>query len=519
MSTDIPLEVLSRFAVAAMIGMLIGLERGMKSTKQPHAGTRDFVLFALAGALCALAAQHYMSAWVIVAGLAGIVAFLLSGYWADLRMSKSGERGITTELAGFVTFLLGASAVAASIALTIAFTVFVLIVLSQKLLIGQFQQSVQRFELEAALKLLVITFIVLPFLPSVPLDHYLTFPMGTVTAADPSAQTISVDPVPGQSFTEGQRMRLFGERGRSLGTLEVTAASPFAVNGRYEGDLIERLVAGTPLRKEIGIRPLTVMASAINPFRLWIIVILVSFISFVGYVLVKVLGSAAGIGLTGLVGGLASSTVTALSFAKRSLESPALNRQFAVAVILASTVMFPRLLLQIAVVNQELMQRMAVPVIVMAVTGCALAAIYYFRSREAAGKAATLRLDNPFSLSSALKFAAVFATVLMATQLAIAYLGNAWLPVVSVVSGLTDADAIAFSLSAAQRSGQISTDWAAFNLVLGAISNTFTKLLLIFMLGDRGLFRHILVAFLILAGSGLVTTFIYYDLDAMGSTL
>ena len=107
----------------------------------------------------------------------------------------------------------------------------------------------------------------------------------------------------------------------------------------------------------------------------------------------------------------------------------------------------------------------------------------------------------------------MFALVLVATQVAISYLGNAWLPVVSIVSGLTDADAIAFSLSAAQRSGQISADWAAFNLVLGAISNTFTKLLLIFMLGDRGLFRHTLLAFLILAGSGLVATFLYFDID------
>ena len=64
------------------------------------------------------------------------------------------------------------------------------------------------------------------------------------------------------------------------------------------------------------------MLSALRPYRIWLIVVLVSFISFVGYVLIKLLGSSAGIGLTGLIGGLASSTVTTLSFARRSVETP-----------------------------------------------------------------------------------------------------------------------------------------------------------------------------------------------------
>ena len=82
------------------------------------------------------------------------------------------------------------------------------------------------------------------------------------------------------------------------------------------------------------------MLSSLKPYKIWLIVVLVSFISFVGYVLINVLGTRAGIGLTGLVGGLVSSTVTTMSFERRSKENPAACGMFAMAVILASSVMF-----------------------------------------------------------------------------------------------------------------------------------------------------------------------------------
>jgi uncharacterized membrane protein (DUF4010 family) len=144
-----------------------------------------------------------------------------------------------------------------------------------------------------------------------------------------------------------------------------------------------------------------------------------------------------------------------------------------------------------------------------------LAGYYFFRSKQTKMEVQEVSFDNPFSLQSAITFAAVFSVILVATRLAITYLGNAWLPVVAIVSGLTDADAIAFSLSDAQRAGIISLDWASFNLVLGALSNTFMKLFLVFTLGHRGLFRQLLVAFLVIGASGIITMFLYYDLSGI----
>jgi uncharacterized membrane protein (DUF4010 family) len=151
---------------------------------------------------------------------------------------------------------------------------------------------------------------------------------------------------------------------------------------------------------------------------------------------------------------------------------------------------------------------------IMGFTGFVLAYYLYKKTRDMAAGGISVRFDNPFSLKSAINFALVFATILMATRLATTYLGSDWLPLVAIVSGLTDADAIAFSLSSLEHAGLISLDWASFNLVLGALSNTFMKLLLIFSLGHRDLFKQLLLSFLVIGAVGLVTMFLYYDLGS-----
>jgi uncharacterized membrane protein (DUF4010 family) len=84
------------------------------------------------------------------------------------------------------------------------------------------------------------------------------------------------------------------------------------------------------------------------------------------------------------------------------------------------------------------------------------------------------------------------------------------LPVIAFVSGLTDADAIAFSLSDAHQAGVITLEWASFNLVLGALANTFMKLVLVVALGHRAMFRHLLLSFSVLGAAGIATMLVYY---------
>jgi uncharacterized membrane protein (DUF4010 family) len=198
-----------------------------------------------------------------------------------------------------------------------------------------------------------------------------------------------------------------------------------------------------------------------------------------------------------------------MSFARRSRETPALNRNFAGAVILAASIMFPRLLVEITVVNQALAKEVALPLLACAAVGLCVAGWHFHRSgREEGVAAAPASFANPFSLQAALSFMGIFAIILMATRFAMVYLGDRWLPVVAVVSGLTDADAIAFSLSDAEQSGIVTRSWAAFNLVLAALSNTVMKVFLVLGVGHRGLFRYVLGAVLLMAATGGVVVWL-----------
>jgi len=510
------LNLFTRFALAGALGFLIGLERAMGARENPHAGLRDFVIFALIGAISAFVATLYDNAWLIGVGFLGFLALLLLAYWAD-RRGGAVDFGITTEAAAIVTFFLGVLAMKGMHALSIALAIAMLAILSQKKAIDRFSSEIKFFELEAALKFLIISFIVLPILPRQYLDNLLTYSVGQVTTINQSTSELAFVPGEDQVFEVDESLSLYGDS-TFLGELQIKHVTEDIVVGRYSGSEMEQIANGIALYTPLAPMFVMHMLAAVNPFKVWLIVVLVSFISFVGYILVKILGSGAGIGLTGLIGGLASSTVTTLSFAKRSKELPAWNQIFAVAILLASSVMFPRLLIQIGVFNPALMRNMAVPILITGATGMILAALFFLRSKKATAEGTEpekVSFDNPFCLKSAITFGLVFATILMVTRLAITYLGEAWLPLVAIVSGLTDADAIAFSVSDAQRSGLISLDWASFNVVLGALSNTFMKLFLAFSLGHRGLFKHLLLSFLIMGAVGITTMLLYYDLGSL----
>lgn len=505
------LTLFSQLGLACLLGFMVGLEREMGGAPNPHGGLRDFVMFALLGAVSALAALMYENSWLILVGFLGVLTLVVSGYWITVLRHKDEDTGITTEIAAVLTFFMGVLVMKGALVLAIALGIIVLAVLSQKTALKDFSSSVQRFELEAALQFLIITFIVLPVLPNRSLDAYFTLPAGKVVAIDEASAHLQITPNKGYMFDAGVELQIYTEAEGHVGALNIQDVSEAAVSGQYHGEHLHLLETGEELRAPLGVDVVSTLLSALNPYKIWLIVVLVSLVSFAGYALIKVVGTSAGIGLTGLIGGLASSTVTTLSFARRSKEMPQWNRNFAVAVVLASSVMFPRLLLQIGIVNQALMKNMALPILVMGATGLAMAAFFYLRGKWETTQSAEMSFSNPFSLKSAITFGAVFATILMVTRLAISYLGESWLPLIAVVSGLTDADAIAFSLSDAQQAGIISLDWASFNLVLGALSNTFMKLFLVFTLGHRGLFKNLAAAFLIIGAAGIITMALYYE--------
>jgi uncharacterized membrane protein (DUF4010 family) len=501
------LQLFVLFGLTGLIGFLLGLEREMSAKKTRHIGIRDFIFFALLGATSAFIAGQYGNPWIIIAVFGGATVLLITQYWA----SHEEDIGITTEMAAILTFTLGVLMIRGAKELAIALAILASGILFQKEMIHSLRERIKTFELQAVLKFLIITFIILPVLPRQTLDNYLAMEVGHISATDFESGQVEITLDPNKRLKAEDTVRLYNNGWELVGNVIVTDLIRGKAYGQYVGDHFDNVFEGSTVRMPLGTDVINTALSALKPYKLWLIVVLVSFISFVGYALIKIIGHGAGIGLTGLVGGLVSSTVTTLSFARRSVEFPDFNRNFAVAVVLASSIMFPRLLIEIAVVNQALMKNMALPILVMGFTGLCLAAYFYLRTGQEQTQNPAMNFDNPFSLKSAINFALVFAVVLVITRLATTYLGSTWLPLVSIVSGLTDADAIAFSISDAQQSGMISLDWASFNLVLGALSNTFMKLFLVFSLGHRGLFSRLLASFTIIGVVGILTMFLYYD--------
>lgn len=502
------IQQFAEFGLAALVGFVLGLEREMAGSENPHAGTRDFILIALIGAVSGYIAQLFDSPWLIMTGFLGAISLLLSGYWID----RNRDTGITTEVAVILTFFLGVLIVNDVKEVAIAIAIVTLVILSQKKAIQSMTSRLQINELQAGIKFLVITFIILPVFPNQQLSDYLVAPLGVVQSYQSTSGIMVIEPGKVEIPEKGDELHLFDVSANKIGKLIVE----FSDKARITGNLVEQQQApiemNMQVERSVNIPWLHNMLGALNPYKIWLIVVLVSMISLVGYIAVKILGPGAGIGITGLIGGLASSTVTTVSFAKRSLESPGFNRSFAVAILLASSIMFPRLLLEIAIVNQDMMKNMAFPIIVMGGTGIVVALFFSLMSkRQKAENTTVMQLTNPFCLKSAVTFGLVFSLILILTRMATIYLGESWLPLVAIISGLVDVDAIAFSLSDAQKAGIITLDWASFNLVLGAISNTVVKLFFVFTLGDRQLFRQITVSFLIVCSVGILTTALYYD--------
>jgi uncharacterized membrane protein (DUF4010 family) len=244
---------------------------------------------------------------------------------------------------------------------------------------------------------------------------------------------------------------------------------------------------------------------ALVPQKLWMLVVLISALSLLGYVAVRIWGDTRGILLTGLFGGIVSSTAVTLTFAKQSREPGANLGSLAAGTLLAWTVMFLRVVILVGALAGVLLVPAARALGVMG-TAAMMAGVTLVlqRTKPRDGDARRIELNNPFSLTSAMKFAALFAAVLLAarfTQMQYPRSGILWL---SALAGSTDVDAIALSLVQLLDTG-LTIRQAVVGLVVAAMANTAVKLGLILFLGSRQLaLRLVPAAAAIIVAGGLV---------------
>jgi len=244
------------------------------------------------------------------------------------------------------------------------------------------------------------------------------------------------------------------------------------------------------------------------PYNIWLMVVFISGISFLGYVLIKIVGGRRGVGLTGLLGGLASSTAVTLSFAQRSRTIAGLERPFALAILLAWSIMFARVMVEVAVINPVLLRVVWIP-LSAALAVCLAYCVYLYRVQSLGKQEEQDKFKNPFELWPALTFGLIYAVILVAANAAMMYLGDTGIYASSIASGLADVDAITLSLaklSLDPRGLELHT--AARGIVLAAVSNTLVKGGMVLAMGSMALRKVIIPGMLATLATAIGVVFL-----------
>ncbi|MBU1310725.1 MAG: DUF4010 domain-containing protein [Gammaproteobacteria bacterium] len=250
---------------------------------------------------------------------------------------------------------------------------------------------------------------------------------------------------------------------------------------------------------------------ALNPYKLWLLVILISSMSLLGYVAVRWLGTAHGTVITGISGGLASSTAATLSFARSSKFMPDAQaaQSQASGVLLAWLVMFIRVLVTVGIVYRPLLAGLWLPFAIMALCCAVSAAWFYWRSIQQSSEMphSSVKLSNPFSLLAAIKFGALFAAILLLVKITEHYAAEEGLYILAIVAGLTDVDAITLSMTEYAQQSQASYVLATFAITLAVLSNTVVKCAMVFAFGSKALAKNVFIATLMILLSAIAVLF------------
>jgi uncharacterized membrane protein (DUF4010 family) len=417
-------ELFERLGLALAIGLLMGLERGWQSRDAPSghrpAGIRTFALIGLLGGVTGAASLH-LGPMAMAAGFLSITALVVCSYMATSRGDETGRLrlGITTEVAELIAFALGALSATGEMAAAGAGAVVATALLDAKEFLHQWVRRLESLELKAAIRLLIISVVLLPLLPN-------------------------------QGYGPGE---------------------------------------------------------ALNPYRLWLLVVMVAAISFLGYFAIKIAGPRIGALLTGVFGGLASSTALTVSFARMGKQALDMQPALAAGVAVANTTMYVRLWAIVMILNARVGERLAGTLGVMAVAGLLGSwALWRMRSAEPE-KGSGASLSNPFELGMAIKFAVLLTAVIVASKVLQSTLGEAGVLGLAGVAGLADVDAIALSM--AQMGGRdVAVGVAATAVTIAAFVNTGVKAALVGALCGGLMARRVLAVVMVMMAAGTAGLFV-----------
>jgi uncharacterized membrane protein (DUF4010 family) len=424
-STGFDGQLVWGLAAAVLIGALVGIEREKKKSESADlgiGGVRTFILFSLSGAVAALLGRALGSGWVFAVPLLGVIALTVAGYLAQARV-KPRSLGLTTEVSAILVYLLGGACVAGHVEVALALGVGVSAALAYKQPLHDLVGKLGSSDIEAGVKLLAATFIVLPLLPREAIDPW----------------------------------------------------------------------------------------GAIEPYSLWLLVILIAALSLIGYLATRALGPQRGAAVTGLAGGLVSSTAVTLTFARQSREEDGgSDAALASGLLLAWGIMFVRVIVEVAVVHAPLVPPLLLPMGAMGLVTLVLAGVFAARSRRVRqARPGEVPLKNPFSLTAAVQFALFFVVVLVVVKLTQMHFPGRGYYVVAGLAGLTDVDAITLSMAGLVREGGTDAATGVATIVLASLTNTAVKCGMIVVLGGAGLRRRAVLATALLLAAGLAVIVLF----------
>ncbi|TVQ31749.1 MAG: MgtC/SapB family protein [Phycisphaeraceae bacterium] len=392
------------------LGLLVGMQRERVSSH--IAGIRTFPLITLLGTVAGLMAGP-LGGWTVGAGL---LALAVATAVSNVFKIRRGEYkpGITTEIAIFLMYFVGAFLVIGPTEIAVAVGAVVAILLHAKQTLRRFAKALGDKDVRAIMQFVLISLVILPVLPD-----------------------------------------------RTFGPLEV-----------------------------------------FNPRITWLMVVLVTGISLGGYLSYKFFRRQAGLVLSGLIGGMISSTATTVSYARRAATAPDLAPVAAMIVVLATAVMYVRVLIEISLVGPSLMPVAAWPVCIMLAVTLALGLAMWLRTRGV--QIEMPEQENPSELRFALVFGVMYTVVLFAVAASKQFFDDRGIYAVAAISGLTDMDAITLSTARLVEENRLSADIAWRAIILASLSNMIFKTCIVGMLGNRRLLGMVAGLFAIAFAVGIL---------------
>lgn len=221
---------------------------------------------------------------------------------------------------------------------------------------------------------------------------------------------------------------------------------------------------------------------AVNPFEIWLMAVLISGLSFLGYICSHAFNAQKGILGAAVLGGFVSSTAVTVSLARIARRQPELKDLLSVGIIAASTIMFARVVVIAGVISPVLLIQLAFPIALVIIVSIIFG--LFISRRSVSAPFAKPEVSNPLDISSALIFAGLLGVIMLGSRALESLFGAEGVYAISIVSGLADVDAITLTLSRYAANG-LSVDVAAVGILLGAFTNTLVKIVLAGFAGGR----------------------------------